>query len=735
MKRIYLGAFLFVVLFPLLTNAQSEEVQAPIRINEVMLSPLENDQPWIELYSENETPIDLTDWHFENDLSEQFMLQYVISEKQYLIITLSSEEENTPFTNTEVIRLVNDQEEVIDEWELPPSNELGSSLIKVDEEIQITYFPTAGRANLFIDEPLCSEDIINDTSPNDDDETPAQPLESGTIVINEVFANPLGDEIEGEFIELYNTENRSINLERWIIADASKEYVLEPVIIQPHNYLVLKRTTTSIALNNGAETITLTDPFNKLVHELTYEKATEGKSWNYQPIDSWYEQFPTPGKTNLEPENVEPEETEEENQGSSEEEDDTQNEDSDETVEDLFDENLNQIILNELMPNPVGSDSAEWVELYNTSDETVQLSGLEITDTSKSFFFTDQVLLAGEYYLLEKSESSIALNNSNETITLLIDNEIIDEFTYETSSEGKSWARFENEWEETDLPTPQEENQGSGSIDDASGEEGDGDDEEQKVSASSKKVKATPIIKAIPLDDWSTIDEGEKVTVSGVIIASPGLFQKRTAILQSINASPPIGIELYFHNADWPKLTNGDLVSITGEKSVTQNGDRLLIREKESIAVEGTELIEPIDFAVADNNVLAIVKGKLIEQTTKELLIDYNGDEFIITPPAGLPTYESGLDITVTGIVKRKKEEKTLVPRTIDDIVAEAPEIVEVVLEEETNRSEVEASEANTLSPFVWMGLSGSVSVAGVLGGVYRKKLIGFLNNLRESRE
>lgn len=721
--------------------AIAEEPLLPdISIQELLLVPRENDLPWIELHNHSSSLINLESWALENKQEEIHPLDYVISPNQFLVIPL----EEGFLSTDDRVSLLSPKGEIIDSWEFTleeQENSIHQSLILEENILITTTTPTAGRPNLASTELACSqeeeqeheEEEQADETTTEEDNPPKQPLESGAIILNEVFANPLGDEKEEEFIELFNTENRSINLEEWILADASKSYTLPPVIIQPHGFLLLKRTTTSIALNNGAETITLHDPFNRLVHELSYEKANEGRSWNYQAIDQWYEQEPTPGQVNAEPEIEETEQEESEPEEEQPEEPDASEEGSSEEEQTETDDerhpdpNLDQVQLNELLPNPEGSDSAEWIELHNPSEEAITLTGLELQDLSKSFFFESGVIGAGEYYLVMRTESGIALNNTNETISLLIGEEIIDTVSYESSKEGMSWSRFDDEWKETSIPTPEE-----GNTDEVFQEE-----EEKPSSQAASTPKKTSTTKKdssllIDFAQWNTIDDGEVITMEGVLTVEPGIFQKRIAILQSMSLPNPIGVQLYFHKAEWPELSTGDVLSVTGEKSITTTGQRLLIKDGESIRVNGHADIEPISFSDANEFVFASLNGVILEQSKKELVVDYNGDEFLLPAPPNLPSFEEDSTIEVRGIVEIKQGQRLLRPRSETDLIAHEKESALAI-----TTSIEPPSLTNTVepSPLLWVGFGGTITAGGLLGGIYRKQLLNYLSQLVKKKD
>lgn len=122
-----------------------------------------------------------------------------------------------------------------------------------------------------------------------------------------------------------------------------------------------------------------------------------------------------------------------------------------------------KLIISELIPNPVGSDDDEWIELYNQSDSEIDLNELILLDASnKKYIFSNNdfvslIIPPKNYFLLPKAISKINLNNTPpETITLTLpNNEIITKVTYtETAKEGWSLIFYDNEYYWTFEPTP-----------------------------------------------------------------------------------------------------------------------------------------------------------------------------------------------------------------------------------------------------------------------------------------
>ena len=96
------------------------------------------------------------------------------------------------------------------------------------------------------------------------------------------------------------------------------------------------------------------------------------------------------------------------------------------------------------MPKP--DDQTEWVELYNLSSETIDLSGWKIKDGNSSI--TDDLNLSGQITpggFIAFDHNKGWLNDSGgETVSLLNGDTLIDNYQYSTASQGKSFARMPN---------------------------------------------------------------------------------------------------------------------------------------------------------------------------------------------------------------------------------------------------------------------------------------------------
>jgi len=128
----------------------------------------------------------------------------------------------------------------------------------------------------------------------------------------------------------------------------------------------------------------------------------------------------------------------------------------------------NAIVVNELMPNPSGDETKnEWIELYNDSDEPVDLNGWHLKDLYGSthdfaiFNIKGTIIGPRQFLLFYRGETDITLNNDTDSVALVQPNSNI---LYETpifsgDKEGWSWARGpDGTWSWTTEPTVGGEN-------------------------------------------------------------------------------------------------------------------------------------------------------------------------------------------------------------------------------------------------------------------------------------
>ena len=219
-------------------------------------------------------------------------------------------------------------------------------------------------------------------------DTPSFP--AGSIRINEVMADPKGQKAfpETEYVELYNTTDKAIELNGWSFLYGSKPTVLTALLLDADGYIVLYRSGRDIhiddsgqdmpldkfpaSLANTGKELALFDPSGKEIDRIAYEKAKAGIAWERSEIGFYLstdERGGTPGSANSSPDD-EPEDSDRP---------DTPHKPGIPTDIIVL---PNEIVFNELLPNPY-PEGSEYIELYNRSDRALPLAGLSVA-TRKS---------------------------------------------------------------------------------------------------------------------------------------------------------------------------------------------------------------------------------------------------------------------------------------------------------------------------------------------------------------
>ncbi len=343
---------------------------------------------------------------------------------------------------------------------------------------------------------ILKEDVVS--IPEAEEVEPLATYSLGDIVINEFVSDPADGEVE--WVELYNTTSKNIDLADWTVEEGSGAKTTLEGEIGPSNedrFMVIEKPKGN--LNNKGDIIILRDSKSTLIDQVVYGDWDDGNKDNNAPqandpnsiarkLDG-YNSYnnandfvitvtPTKGKSNIitaEEETVEEEIS------------------AEEKAQYDYSSDIN---VTEIFPNPVGSDTDdEFIELYNKGERDVNLTGWKLGDESKKRFIFKEVsscssgfyrsaktssaslrndsciIKTGDYLVIYRSESKIALNNGNDSVKLfqpLMDNPL-QEVKYEKAIEGWSYNLEEQacpltnsghcQWQWSEIVTPGAENE------------------------------------------------------------------------------------------------------------------------------------------------------------------------------------------------------------------------------------------------------------------------------------
>ncbi|MCX6743384.1 MAG: lamin tail domain-containing protein, partial [Candidatus Parcubacteria bacterium] len=180
----------------------------------------------------------------------------------------------------------------------------GAQTFNNKNDFAVTQTPTKGESNIIT---LTEEEKSKATQ-----ETAAKESEKTVeekIVINELYPNPPGSDLDFEWIELKNIGTAEIDLTGWQIQDNSKKKYkvstkdFSTTIVKPNEFFLIERKISGLALNNDKETIKLISPDDKTIQAVKYsedENVPENVSYVPDENSDWFwTTTPTPNQENV----------------------------------------------------------------------------------------------------------------------------------------------------------------------------------------------------------------------------------------------------------------------------------------------------------------------------------------------------------------------------------------------------------------------------------------------------
>jgi len=510
--------------------------------------------------------------------------------------------------------------------------------------------------------------------------------ETGSILINEFVSDPSDGEVE--FIELYNTKN-SIDLDAWWVEEGSGKKTLLSGIISANGFYLIEKPKGN--LNNTGDIIKLYDPSGGLIDSIAYGNWDDGTivnnaerpddpyslarkydGWNTNNVSDFVlTEMITKGSSNIifkEPEEeavlaksdknisvpaTSTPELKEIEMDLEEEEESVQN-----NLDDLF-----YIEISEIIPNPAGSDSAEFIELYNPSDKNIELSGMKLDDEiggSRAYTIPNGTIIgAGKYMSFGKEETKITLNNTADSVRLLFsDNSLIREVAYDKVIEGASYVKTEDDnWVWSNTVTPGKVNIITVAY---------------SVKGSSKRIK--PIME-VELEDIRDYDVGDRVKINGITAIEPGILGTQFFYIVGDGS----GVQIYMYKKDFPDLVIGDQVQVIGEISEAYGETRVKVLKKEDIVKTGyIDELEPkeVEIDLIEESLegsFVKINGEVTEIKGSYMYVDDGSGEIKVyfKKDVGIDKTEFSVGdlVEVKGLVSERKSGYQLLPRFRDDIV------------------------------------------------------------------
>ncbi len=278
----------------------------------------------------------------------------------------------------------------------------------------------------------------------------AEPL-VGDVVINEFMANT--SNAQDEWIELYNTTDKRIGLNGSYLEDGSGEKIQLYDFLEPggHNKF-LTIYIKSGYLNNDGDSIVLKNKNGVIIDKVAYGDFDDGNindNADAQPKDLSMARIKDGLNSNHNRRDFKLTFAKTPNAGNIILVDNNINESRSVRATDY------QVVINEVLPNPLGSDSEqEFVELKNLGSNEINLNGWILANTTGEYKinnldFKDTIIKSQGFLVVYSKITKLQLNNKSDTVKLYA-NEIntngrvlVDVLAYsQVASTNQSYSRI-----------------------------------------------------------------------------------------------------------------------------------------------------------------------------------------------------------------------------------------------------------------------------------------------------
>lgn len=369
------------------------------------------------------------------------------------------------------------------------------------------------------------------------------------LVINEIYPAPFSG--EKEWVEIYNPTLVDFDLSDFCLKDGAIATKNLSGMILAGEYFIFE--VSSSWLNNSGEILRLIhNPSLGVIDQVAYGNWDDG---SVDPDDN--AQAPAQGQSISRIPN---------GQDTDIDRDDFRITAPTQAKENILPVFPSGVCINEIIPQPATGTDDEFIELYNFSDETIDLSGWQIDDSeggSKPFLIPQSTfLIPGEYLVFQKSLTRISLNDSGDSVRLIDPNGDIKYQVpaYQKAIRGLSYSKFGDTWKWTTEITPKGEN--------IFREEIILPDEDLLV-----EEMLISQVRELPIE--------ETVKVIGVVSVLPGKLSSQYFYIEDESG----GIQIYSYHKSFPFLRLGDVVSIVGELAEYKNERRIKISSESDIQI------------------------------------------------------------------------------------------------------------------------------------------------------
>jgi hypothetical protein len=391
-----------------------------IVVNEVVAKAAAGEPDWVELYNLGSEDADLGGWSIADDSDHSYVFApgKIVGAGEYLLVDANEFGFGLGSDDQVTLLQPDGSEADLADWE-DGAAPLGTSWGRIPNgtgEFKTLGTPTPGAENIDTPPPSCGDGSCNgkETCVSCEDDCSACP--PPTLVINEIVAKGADD--NPDWVELYNPDPEEVDISGWTIEDdGGGKYLLpEGTTLGGGEYLVVNDALLGFGLGSD-DAVLLSDAEGELVDVADWEDgdAPVGKSWGRIPNgtgDFKTLSTPTSAAANID-NTVAPPPT--------------------------------AVVINELVAK-AADDGDDWLELYNSGESEVDLSGWTVGDAGgDSYALVDgTVLAAGAYLVLEKSAFDFGLGKADSLTLKNLEGTWVDATSWVDGDapKGSSWGRF-----------------------------------------------------------------------------------------------------------------------------------------------------------------------------------------------------------------------------------------------------------------------------------------------------
>lgn len=283
----------------------------------------------------------------------------------------------------------------------------------------------------------------------------------GKVYINEIMLsnnNTIKDDDNeySDYIELYNSSNKDINLDGYYLSDSEYEFKwsFSNTIIKKKSYLIVYASGkdkcndnichTNFKLSSEGETVVLLDHNTNLLSKVIVPSSTSDITYGFYNNSYYFMNNPTPGKEN------------------------------DKTKLTKSSVKKGEIIINEYMShnNKYYLDNGgyyDFIEIYNKSKKDLNLNGLYLSDDINNLnkFKLYGTIKKGEYLVIYLTGgvkvdnyycANFKLSDDDKDIVLSNNGKVIDRVSVVKLNKNISYGLYEDKWYYFTTPTIGSEN-------------------------------------------------------------------------------------------------------------------------------------------------------------------------------------------------------------------------------------------------------------------------------------